>query len=159
MINSKPFLLLLAALLLGGCNLIYKQSIQQGNAIEQDSVDDLDLGMSKRQVSLIMGTPAIHDPFHRDRWDYIYTFRPRNNDGSQRNITLYFENDALTKIDDKASVIPAKALPHLYLKLKNLSKSPKLLMNLSGPILRLPKLPWSRHLLLLKLPGQPLPTV
>jgi len=101
MINSKLYVLLFAAMLLSGCNLVYKQSVQQGNAIEQDAIDDLNLGMSKRQVSLVMGTPAVHDPFHVDRWDYIYTFRPRGNDGSQRNITLYFEDDALTRIEDK----------------------------------------------------------
>jgi outer membrane protein assembly factor BamE len=101
MINTKLFSLLFSGILLGGCNLVYKQSVQQGNAIEQDAVDDLSLGMSKRQVNLIMGTPAIHDPFHVDRWDYIYTFRPRNNDGSQRNISLYFEDGELAKIDDK----------------------------------------------------------
>lgn len=113
MINRKLYLLLFAAVLLGGCNLIYKQSVQQGNAIEQDSVDDLSVGMSKRQVSLIMGTPAIHDPFHADRWDYIYTFRPRGNDGSQRNITLYFEDGALAKIDDKGFRNTGDPLPYI----------------------------------------------
>lgn len=113
MINRKLFLLLFAVLLLGGCNLIYKQSVQQGNAIEQDSVDDLSLGMSKRQVSLIMGTPAIHDPFHADRWDYIYTFRPRGNDGSQRNITLYFKDGDLAKIDDKGFRKTGDPLPYV----------------------------------------------
>ena len=72
------------ALMLSGCNIIYKQSIQQGNAIEEDALDQLAIGMNKRQVSLIMGTPAIHDPFHNDRWDYIYTFRPRGDEGSKR---------------------------------------------------------------------------
>ncbi len=91
------------AMAAGGCNLIYKQNIQQGNVIEQDQVDQLETGMSKRQVSLIMGTPAIVDPFHADRWDYVYRFRPRGRTGAGRSITLYFENNALTRIEGEVA--------------------------------------------------------
>lgn len=83
---------------LTGCNLIYKQSIQQGNAIEQEDLDQIDLGMTKRQVSLLMGTPAIQDPFHKDRWDYVYEYRPRGNDGNKRIVTILFENNEVTDI-------------------------------------------------------------
>jgi len=66
------FIALLAVLTLNtGCKLIYKQNVQQGNAHEQDDLDQVELGMSKKQVSYLLGTPAIHDPFHQDRWDYI----------------------------------------------------------------------------------------
>ena len=92
-------LCLLAAVLLSGCNLIYKQTIQQGNALEADDLQQLKVGMSKRQVSLILGTPAIHDPFHLNRWDYVYTFRPRGREGIQRIITLSFDDGQLVAIE------------------------------------------------------------
>ena len=60
--------LLLTLSLLGGCNLIYKQNIQQGNALEQEDLDELYIGMNQRQVLFVLGTPSIRDPFHADRW-------------------------------------------------------------------------------------------
>ncbi|MCF6264855.1 MAG: outer membrane protein assembly factor BamE [Xanthomonadales bacterium] len=91
-------ILLLTISGLTGCNLIYKQSIQQGNAIEQEELDKVDLGMTKRQVNLIMGTPAVQDPFHKDRWDYVYEHRPRGNDGNKRIVTIIFEKDEVIDI-------------------------------------------------------------
>ena len=81
-----------------GCNLIYKQNIQQGNAIEQDDLDELYEGMNRRQVLFVLGTPSIMDPFHQDRWDYVQTFSRRGGDIVQRTVTLRFEDDQLTEI-------------------------------------------------------------
>ena len=81
-----------------GCGLIYKQNIQQGNAIEQDDLDELYEGMNRRQVLFVLGTPSIMDPFHQDRWDYVQTFSRRGSDPVQRTVTLRFEDDLLTEI-------------------------------------------------------------
>lgn len=100
--NSRIFVLIclcLLALASTGCNFIYKQSVQQGNAFEEDQLDLLELGMTKRQVSLIMGTPAVQDPFHADRWDYVYTYAPRGKLSTQRHIVLQFEAGNLASID------------------------------------------------------------
>jgi outer membrane protein assembly factor BamE (lipoprotein component of BamABCDE complex) len=78
-----------------GCNLIYKMNIQQGNALEQEDLDQLELGMNKNQVSFLLGTPAVQDPFHQDRWDYVSSFSRRGGDPVRRLVTLEFENDTL----------------------------------------------------------------
>jgi outer membrane protein assembly factor BamE (lipoprotein component of BamABCDE complex) len=94
------FIALLAVLTLNtGCKLIYKQNVQQGNAIEQEDLDQVELGMTKKQVAYLLGTPAIHDPFHQDRWDYISMFSRRGGDPVRRLVTLTFENDLLTATD------------------------------------------------------------
>lgn len=94
------FIALLAALTLNtGCQLIYKQNVQQGNAHDQDDLDQVTLGMSKKQVAFLLGTPAVHDPFHQDRWDYISLFSRRGNDPVRRLVTLTFENDLLVATD------------------------------------------------------------
>jgi outer membrane protein assembly factor BamE len=91
---------LLAVLTLNtGCNIIYKQNVQQGNAHDQDDLDQVTLGMSKKQVAYLLGTPAIHDPFHQDRWDYISMLSRRGNDPVRRLVTLTFENDLLIATD------------------------------------------------------------
>lgn len=82
-----------------GCKLIYKQNVQQGNAHVQEDLDQIELGMSKKQVSYLLGTPAIHDPFHQDRWDYISMLSRRGGEPVSRLVTLRFENDALVATD------------------------------------------------------------
>jgi len=94
------FIALLAVLTLNtGCQLIYKQNVQQGNAHDQEDLDQVELGMSKKQVSYLLGTPAIHDPFHQDRWDYISMLSRRGGEPVRRLITLTFENDLLIATD------------------------------------------------------------
>lgn len=87
---------LMAVLILNtGCKLIYKQNVQQGNAHEQEDLDQLELGMTKKQVAYLLGTPAVHDPFHQNRWDYISMLSRRGGDPVRRLVTLTFENDVL----------------------------------------------------------------
>ena len=79
------FIVLIAALTLNtGCKLIYKQNVQQGNAHEQEDLDQLELGMTKKQVAYLLGTPAVHDPFHQDRWDYISMLSRRGGEPVRR---------------------------------------------------------------------------
>jgi len=94
------FIALIAVLTLStGCKLIYKQNVQQGNAHEQEDLDQVELGMSKKQVAYLLGTPAINDPFHQDRWDYISMLSRRGGEPVRRLVTLTFENDALVATD------------------------------------------------------------
>ena len=90
------FIALIAVLTINvSCKLIYKQNVQQGNAHEQDDLDEVELGMSKKQVAYLLGTPAIADPFHHDRWDYISMLSRRGGEPVSRLVTLTFENDLL----------------------------------------------------------------
>ena len=91
-------IMLLATAVLSGCGLIYKQNIQQGNAIEQEDLDELYIGMNQRQVLFVLGTPSIKDPFHHDRWDYVQTFSRRGNEPVMRTVTLRFDNGMLSEI-------------------------------------------------------------
>lgn len=94
------FLALIAVLTLNtGCKLIYKQNVQQGNAHEQEDLDQVQLGMTKKQVAYLLGTPAVQDPFHKDRWDYISMLSRRGGEPVRRLVTLTFENDVLIATD------------------------------------------------------------
>ena len=90
--------MLLATAVMSGCGLIYKQNIQQGNALEQDDLDELYIGMNQRQVLFVLGTPSVKDPFHQDRWDYVQTFSRRGSDPVMRTVTLRFDNGLLAEI-------------------------------------------------------------
>ena len=82
--------------------------IQQGNVIDQEMLNQLKPGMDKKQVKFIMGTPVLIDPFHNERWEYIYSFQEGGTVREQRHITLHFENDKLAYIsgDIEISNIP-----------------------------------------------------
>ena len=85
---------------LAGCGIVYKQPIYQGNLIEQSAVEQLQVGMSRQQVQVLLGSPSIADPFHHDRWDYTASERSdRFGDVVVKNFTVWFENDAVTRWD------------------------------------------------------------
>ena len=80
-------------------SVTYRIPIQQGNVVDQQLVNQLQPGMAKRQVRHLMGTAMLVDPFHQDRWDYVYTYRPSRGGSEERRVSLYFENDYLVRIE------------------------------------------------------------
>lgn len=96
----QAVLVVALAALTAGCGILYRQPIYQGNLLEKTAVDQLQPGMSKQQVSALLGSPSIADPFHHDRWDYTTTQRIGRVGGTEvKNLTLHFENEALAKWD------------------------------------------------------------
>jgi len=81
------------------CSPIYKLDIQQGNLFNKNLVDSLKPCMSKRQVTLVMGSPSIVSTFNQNRWDYVSTWRRRNGRMETKDLTLYFESDSLARIE------------------------------------------------------------
>lgn len=92
-------ILLLSLILLATSSCIYKTPVQQGNILVQKDVNQIKPGMSKRQVAIILGTPAIADPFNQDRWDYVSTYKIDGTIEEIKRLTLYFENNKLTKTE------------------------------------------------------------
>ena len=99
---------LLLAFALSSCGMIYKVDVQQGNILDQDTVDTLRPGMTKRQVILVLGTPAIENPFRHNRWDYVSTYKPGGGASDTKRLTVHFENERLVRIE--GDYFPAEAL-------------------------------------------------
>ena len=105
--KTTPLLICLLALSLTACNrslpklsdmpklTIYKIDIAQGNIVEAEQIAKLTVGMAKKHVQVLLGTPLIQDPFQPNRWDYIYNYQPGGEARQQRQITLLFNNQAL----------------------------------------------------------------
>ncbi len=89
----------LLAFSLTACNIVYKQDIQQGNVLDDDDVSRLEIGMTKRQVQVLLGSPSVRSPFHEDRWDYVNTYAPRGTNTVKRVLTLRFESDRLADLE------------------------------------------------------------
>ena len=80
-----------------------------GNVIKPDALEKIQLGMNKSEIKPILGSPMLTDPFHADRWDYIYRYLTRGRTSEaliKSRVTLYFEDDVLVKIDDANYVEP-----------------------------------------------------
>jgi outer membrane protein assembly factor BamE len=87
---------------------VYKIGIQQGHIITEEMVEQLKLGMTKRQVRFVLGNSLVPNTFNDDRWDYPYSVR-RGSQGeiTQYLYTVYFENDKLVKTE--GDYLPGKA--------------------------------------------------
>ncbi|GAB6042464.1 outer membrane protein assembly factor BamE [Endothiovibrio diazotrophicus] len=95
---------LAGALVLSACSplessWVHRIDIQQGNVVEQEQVDQLKPGMTKRQVRFLLGTPLVEDPFHAQRWDYYYSFKPGSGEREERRLTLHFQDDRLVTLE------------------------------------------------------------
>ena len=88
-----------------GC--VYRQSIAQGNLVEQEDLDQVELGMTRNQVRFLLGTPMIDDPFHKDRWDYIYFLKIGREDATfKRWLSVIFEDDLVSEIREDQDLAP-----------------------------------------------------
>lgn len=87
----------LLVVLLSGCS-VYTLDIQQGNIIAPHKVALLQPGMDKQKVLFIMGTPLLRDPFHPNRWDYVYTNKKQDKKRQEKRVTLYFNDNTLSRI-------------------------------------------------------------
>lgn len=88
---------------------VYKLNIDQGNIITQEMVNKLQPGMSRSQVQFVMGSPLLADPFHEDRWDYIYTLLDSKGKRTEQKLTVFFADDKLSGLD--GNVVPQAEQP------------------------------------------------
>lgn len=91
-------LVLFCGLTLAACS-IHRVDIQQGNMIEATQLAKLKVGMDKSQARFVMGTPLITDPFHDNRWDYVYRRRDESGNIDLKRVSLFFSNDVVERIE------------------------------------------------------------
>jgi outer membrane protein assembly factor BamE len=110
-LSWRCFGALLAGLALTGCESLqrtdslfglitpYRIDIVQGNAITKEQAALIKPGMSRLQVRDILGTPLLTDPFHAERWDYLFTLRRPNTALQRRSVVVTFDGDAVKAIE------------------------------------------------------------
>tara|TARA_Y100000746_G_scaffold213688_1_gene206437 strand:- start:2427 stop:2684 length:258 start_codon:yes stop_codon:yes gene_type:complete len=76
---------------------MYKVVVSQGNLVDQEMIDKLEIGMTESQVKFVMGTPLISDTFFPNRWDYFTTVTQGENVYTEQKIVLFFEENKLVK--------------------------------------------------------------
>ena len=89
---------MLVALTLGtGC--VYRANIAQGNLVKEEDVAQPEVGMTRNQVRFLLGTPMVADPFHRERWDYVYYLKIGRRDAVAKLwVSIMFDEDVVSEI-------------------------------------------------------------
>ena len=91
--KSAALLAFLALALLQACSP-YRINIQQGNYLDEETIAQVEPGMTRAQVKFLLGTPLVADSFNENRWDYIFHYR---NGKSQKvrnsKFVVFFEGD------------------------------------------------------------------
>ena len=96
-IFKQFFSSLIILLLIFSCSLprVYEVVVSQGNLIDEDMMEKLEVGMTESQVKYVLGSPLIADTFTPNRWDYYTSVTQGNKKFTEKKITLYFEDKKL----------------------------------------------------------------
>lgn len=93
------FIAALLTIIVSSSGCIYRVDIHQGNRINKEVIDQLELGMTQRQVQFLLGEPAIIDSYQPDTWHYVLYFKSGEDDSIQKRVmSLKFDKDLLTEI-------------------------------------------------------------
>ncbi len=102
---------LAAAVSLAGCQSLqssesffaritpYRVEVVQGNVVTKEQAALVKPGMSRTQVRDMLGSPLLTDPFHADRWDYVFTIRRQGAEPQRRSVVALFDGETLKSID------------------------------------------------------------
>jgi len=102
--------MLVAAALAGGC--IYRINIQQGNLLDADLIEQVEVGMTRLQVRFLLGTPLVSNPFDKNRWDYYYYFKAgKTREKTTQHFVVFFDGDEVSRIDRIAGEPPTEEAP------------------------------------------------
>ena len=82
----------------------YRIEVVQGNVITSEQVAAAKPGLTRAQVRDVLGSPLLADPFHTDRWDYVFTIRRQGADSQLRRVIVRFKADVLDTVEGGAGL-------------------------------------------------------
>jgi outer membrane protein assembly factor BamE len=77
----------------------YRIDVVQGNVVTQEVVAQIQPGLGRMQVKEILGSPLLMDPFHLDRWDYVFTIRRQGVADQKRRVSVFFKQDVVDRFE------------------------------------------------------------
>ena len=83
----------------------YKIAIDQGSLNASENFSRLEPGLSREQVKFLLGSPTLVDPFHTDRWEYMFFQKRKGIMSKIKRITIIFKNEVVAEVHDKHRVI------------------------------------------------------
>ena len=106
-LSLKNILLLFISIFIASCSVpkTYEVVISQGNLVDQEMMDKLEVGMTESQVKFVMGSPLISDTFYPNRWDYFTSVTQVEAVYTNQKISLFFEENILLKWEGEIETI------------------------------------------------------
>lgn len=97
----------LCASILTGCSIFkpYHMDISQGNQLTSAQIAALHTGMTKEQVIGVLGTPVQTNALDAHRMDYVYTMQKSDGPIEEKQLTLFFSHNTVTKIEQKDTIL------------------------------------------------------
>lgn len=77
----------------------YRIDLVQGNVVTQELLDRIRPGLRRNQVRELLGTPLVTDPFHANRWDYVFTLNRQGSAAQYQALVLHFDGDVLKTVE------------------------------------------------------------
>ena len=73
----RKILILIISLIMISCSnaSIYRVSITQGTVFKQEDINKLELGMTKDQVTYVIGQPSFENFFEKNVWNYFFQIK------------------------------------------------------------------------------------
>ena len=90
----------------------YRAPIEQGNPVDGDELEQLEIGMSAEQVRFVLGTPLAPSPFRPERWDYLYWRCSSDGQLLRVQLSLRFEDGQLARTVPPLDEVAVDLVPH-----------------------------------------------
>ena len=94
-----------------------------------DAQEAAQIARDAAQVRDLLGSPMLADPFHADRWDYIFTIRRQGTEPQRRHVVVWFEGDALKSVDAPSDIPTERDFVASINSFKPKGDSPKLALS------------------------------
>lgn len=97
--------IVLATSSLSACSSwVFRIDVPQGNYLDIKDVEKLRIGMTKEQVSFVLGNPVLRDSFDNDTYYYVYEMKrgsvSRGEDFKKELIVKFEENKVIEVTGD-----------------------------------------------------------
>jgi outer membrane protein assembly factor BamE len=77
----------------------YRVEVVQGNVVTREQIAAIKPGIPRARVRDVLGSPLLADPFHAQRWDYVFVIRRPGTEPQQRSVVIRFENDLVKSVE------------------------------------------------------------
>lgn len=79
----------------------YMMEVQQGNYITNKELDQIKIGMTKEQITMIIGYPINQFMFNQNHWEFVYSNYKNNTKINEYVIKIYFNKFDKVKLITK----------------------------------------------------------
>lgn len=96
------FIVIIACVSLSACtDWIYRIDVPQGNFLDVKDVEQLRIGMTKEQVTYVLGKPVVSDSFDHSTWYYVYEMKRgmrKRGEDFKKQLIIQFDEDKIIEV-------------------------------------------------------------